>query len=132
MQRGVVVKLKPLITFLALLLGRAKRTFTVRVYERPNSFPKVGPPNIFLKKTSCISLYTFTKFNLYYSVLNMNQLGIYFMSVVWLEGFGITDFESMAKWWIRGKKFDSVNVIYAVVLWAIWKLRNNLCFQGQC
>jgi hypothetical protein len=50
MQRGVVVKLKPLITFLALLLGRAKRTFTVRVYERPNSFPKVGPPNIFLKK----------------------------------------------------------------------------------
>jgi hypothetical protein len=62
----------------------------------------------------------------------MNQLGIYFMSVVWLEGFGITDFESMAKWWIRGKKFDSVNVIYVAVLWAIWKLRNNLCFQGQC
>jgi hypothetical protein len=131
MQRGVVVKLKPLITFLALLLGRAKRTFTVEFMKGPTVSPKLAHPT-FKKKTSCISLYTFTKFNLYYSVLNMNQLGIYFMSVVWLEGFGITDFESMAKWWIRGKKFDSVNVIYAAVLWAIWKLRNNLCFQGQC
>jgi hypothetical protein len=44
----------------------------------------------------------------------------------------ISDFESMAKWWIRGKKFNSVNLIYDAVLWALWKLRNNLCFQGQC
>jgi hypothetical protein len=44
----------------------------------------------------------------------------------------ITDFESMAKWWIRGKKCNSINVLYTVVLWSLWKLRNSLCFQGQC
>jgi hypothetical protein len=44
----------------------------------------------------------------------------------------ITDFESMAKWWIKGKKCNSVNVIYDAVLWSLWKLRNSLCFQGQC
>jgi hypothetical protein len=31
----------------------------------------------------------------------------------------ISDFESMAKWWIRGKKFNSVNLIYDAVLWAL-------------
>jgi hypothetical protein len=40
------------------------------------------------------------------------------------------DFESMAKWWLHGKKFNVVNVINAVVLWTIWKSRNDMCFQG--
>lgn len=40
------------------------------------------------------------------------------------------DFESMAKWWLHGKKFNAVNVINAAVLWTIWKSRNDLCFQG--
>jgi hypothetical protein len=44
----------------------------------------------------------------------------------------VTDFESMAKWWIRHKSCNSVNVFYAVVMWFVWNLRNNLCFQGQC
>jgi hypothetical protein len=44
----------------------------------------------------------------------------------------VTDFESMAKWWIRSKKYNQVNVFYAAVLWAVWKLRNKLCFQGHC
>jgi hypothetical protein len=29
------------------------------------------------------------------------------------------DFESMAKWWLHGKKFNVVNVINVVVLWTI-------------
>jgi hypothetical protein len=41
----------------------------------------------------------------------------------------VVDFEAMARWWIRGKKYNSVNVIYTAVLWSLWKLRNNLCFQ---
>jgi hypothetical protein len=44
----------------------------------------------------------------------------------------VRDFESMAKWWIRGKKYAVVNVIYAAVLWTIWKLRSILCFQEVC
>jgi hypothetical protein len=43
----------------------------------------------------------------------------------------ITDFESMAKWWIRGKKCNPDNVIYAVVLSSLWKLKISLCFQGD-
>jgi hypothetical protein len=43
----------------------------------------------------------------------------------------VTDFESMAKWWIWSKKYN-VNVFYAAVVWSLWNLRNKLCFQGQC
>jgi hypothetical protein len=43
----------------------------------------------------------------------------------------ITDFESMAKWWIRGEKCNPDNVIYAVVLSSLWKLKISLCFQGD-
>jgi hypothetical protein len=41
----------------------------------------------------------------------------------------VTDFESMAKWWIWSKKYN-VNVFYAAVVWSLWNLRNKLCFQG--
>jgi hypothetical protein len=37
------------------------------------------------------------------------------------------DFESRANGGYMGKKF---NVVNAVVLSIIWKLRNNVCFQG--
>jgi hypothetical protein len=39
------------------------------------------------------------------------------------------DFESIAKLWLSDKKYKYVNVLNAVVLWSLWKTRNNLCFQ---
>jgi hypothetical protein len=44
----------------------------------------------------------------------------------------VSDFESMAKWWTRSKKYNSVNVFCIAVIWALWNLRNKLCFPGQC
>jgi hypothetical protein len=41
----------------------------------------------------------------------------------------VTDFESMAKWWIRSKKYNHVNVIYTVVIWALWNLE-QVVFSG--
>jgi hypothetical protein len=42
------------------------------------------------------------------------------------------DFESLAKWWIKGDNYNAINVLHAVVLWTLWKKRNNVCFQGEC
>jgi hypothetical protein len=39
-----------------------------------------------------------------------------------------SDFETMATWWLKGKKHNTVNVISFTVLWALWKKRNNICF----
>jgi hypothetical protein len=50
------------------------------------------------------------------------------------EIIGITvgrDFESVAKLWIRDKNCKFVNIVNAAVLWALWKTRNNLCFQDS-
>jgi hypothetical protein len=44
----------------------------------------------------------------------------------------VVDFESMARLWIRDNKLKVVNVFYTVVILCIWKVRNNLCFQGAC
>jgi hypothetical protein len=41
-------------------------------------------------------------------------------------------FESLAKWWIKGDNYNAINVLHAVVLWTLWKKRNNVCFQGEC
>jgi hypothetical protein len=41
-----------------------------------------------------------------------------------------TDFESVAKWWLHDKKMKTTNVCTTVALWAIWKLRNEFCFQA--
>jgi hypothetical protein len=42
----------------------------------------------------------------------------------------ITDFESLGRIWLRGRK--AYNVLTTDVVWSIWKTRNNLCFQGAC
>ena len=42
-----------------------------------------------------------------------------------------TDFESVARWWLSNNKNTALNVVCGVVLWAIWKLRNEMCFQGK-
>jgi hypothetical protein len=47
----------------------------------------------------------------------------------WTE---IVDFESMAKLWIRNKNLKAVNVLTTAVIWCIWKVRNDICFQGTC
>jgi hypothetical protein len=44
----------------------------------------------------------------------------------------IVDFESMGTMWVRGKKARAFNVLTSAVVWAIWKLRNCMCFQGKC
>jgi hypothetical protein len=43
----------------------------------------------------------------------------------------VTDFESMAKWWTRSKKYNPVTVIYTAAIWVLWNLRNKLCFHGH-
>jgi hypothetical protein len=42
------------------------------------------------------------------------------------------DFESMAKWWLKDKKCQCINICTSAVLWSLWKTRNALCFQGGC
>jgi hypothetical protein len=44
----------------------------------------------------------------------------------------IVDFESMAKLWIRDKTLKVVNVLTTTVIWCLWKIRNDMCFQGTC
>ena len=40
-----------------------------------------------------------------------------------------SDYESVAKLWVANKKHVVTNVISSVVLWSLWKLRNEICFQ---
>jgi hypothetical protein len=39
------------------------------------------------------------------------------------------DFESIASLWLCSKKFKTLNIYTSAVLWALWKMRNSLCFQ---
>jgi hypothetical protein len=41
-----------------------------------------------------------------------------------------TDFESVAKWWLCDKKFKVLNICTTAIMWSLWKLRNEICFQG--
>jgi predicted GNAT superfamily acetyltransferase len=44
-------------------------------------------------------------------------------------GFAIgSDFESMTKCWLCNKKYGNFNIFAAAVCWALWKLRNCVCF----
>jgi hypothetical protein len=40
------------------------------------------------------------------------------------------DFESVAIFWLCNKKWKILNISTTVVLWVLWKLRNEHCFQG--
>jgi hypothetical protein len=40
-----------------------------------------------------------------------------------------SDITEIGKFWLSPKKYVLVNIITAVVLWSIWKLRNEFCFQ---
>ena len=41
-----------------------------------------------------------------------------------------SDYESVAKLWVANKKHLVTNV-FSSVLWSLWKLRNEFCFQGM-
>jgi hypothetical protein len=40
------------------------------------------------------------------------------------------DFESIGQFWIANKRHKLTNIISSAVLWFVWKLRNETCFQG--
>jgi hypothetical protein len=40
------------------------------------------------------------------------------------------DFESMAKWWLKNKKCQCINICTLAMLWSLWNTQNVLCFQG--
>ena len=42
-----------------------------------------------------------------------------------------SDYESVGKLWVANKKHLVTNVISSAVLWSLWKLRNEFCFQGM-
>ena len=39
------------------------------------------------------------------------------------------DIVSIGQFWLSEKKYSVINMITSAVLWSIWKLRNELCFQ---
>jgi hypothetical protein len=51
-------------------------------------------------------------------------------SISEMLGFHVgKDFESIAKLWLNDKKYKYVNILNnVVVLWSLWKTRNNMCF----
>jgi hypothetical protein len=41
-----------------------------------------------------------------------------------------TDFESVAKWWLCDKTIQSFeHICTTAIMWSLWKLRNEICFQ---
>ena len=67
-------------------------------------------------------------------------------SVMWRhlsEIFGINlgaDYEFVARWWLSNNRNAIMNMTFfgtimnmtcAALMWSIWKLRNDICFQGK-
>jgi hypothetical protein len=38
-------------------------------------------------------------------------------------------FETIGTCWLSNKKFAAINILSSAALWALWKLRNALCFR---
>jgi hypothetical protein len=41
------------------------------------------------------------------------------------------DYLSIARFWVANKKHPVLNSVCAITLWSIWKLRNEMIFNGQ-
>jgi hypothetical protein len=55
-----------------------------------------------------------------------------YMWMIVSEFLGIVvgdNLEFVAKLWVMGSKFKLINVCTTAVLWSIWKIRNDICFQ---
>ena len=52
------------------------------------------------------------------------------LSEIFNTDLGI-NFESMARWWISNKKNAILNTYCVALMWCIWKMRNDLCFQEK-
>jgi hypothetical protein len=37
----------------------------------------------------------------------------------------------VARWWISNNKNVFLNIFSSAVIWSLWTLRNELCFQGE-
>jgi hypothetical protein len=44
---------------------------------------------------------------------------------------GLYDFLSVARWWINNDKNAVLNTFSSAVIWSLWTLRNEFCFQGK-
>jgi hypothetical protein len=42
-----------------------------------------------------------------------------------------TNFESVARWWLSNEKNSVINVLCTATIWSLWKLRNDMYFQGK-
>ena len=42
-----------------------------------------------------------------------------------------SNFESVAHWWVSNNRNSVLNTVGAALLWSLWKLRNEICFQGK-
>jgi hypothetical protein len=43
----------------------------------------------------------------------------------------VIEFATLGKFWVLGRKYAEFNVLSSVVIWTLWKTRNNLCFLGE-
>ena len=65
-------------------------------------------------------------FHLFFDCVVAKQVWVY-ISV----GFNVgMNFESIGSMWLSRKRFIVHNILTSAVLWGLWKLRNELCFQN--
>lgn len=40
-------------------------------------------------------------------------------------------YEGVARWWVSNQKNQTINLVHAATLWAIWRCRSDLCFNNS-
>ena len=68
-------------------------------------------------------------FHLFFDCVVAKQILVYISECF---GFNVgMNFESIGNMWLSRKKFIVHNILTSAVLWGLWKLRNELCFQNM-